>query len=275
MLKKSSFILTATLVMVFVFPLGLMAPAQAAPPGPLPEQAGLYAVPGHPNLMLRVFVYHGKPDGVGNGKPAPFVPTLVCQSTTVVDQDSTAVVPGAGWTLPSAWTYNLNLASVPSSVGSTNLVTVADNGFNAWLGVNDVNAAVNITRGSDTSITRAQRDYQNIITWGRTSGSALATTYIWYDTTTHEAVEIDTIMNKKFTWYWSNPSTWPANQTCAYSGVYDAQNILTHELGHTFGLDDTYTSAYVNNTMYGSGSKGETKKNTLTTGDANGVAALY
>lgn len=275
MLKKSPFILMAIVTVVFMFPAAIMAPVEAAPLSALPEQAGLYAVPGHPNLMLRVFVYHGKPDGVGNGKPAPAAPTLVCQSTAVADPNSTAVVPGAGWTLPSSWTYNLNLASVPSAVGSSNLVTVADNGFDAWLGVSDVNAAVNITRGSDTLITRAQYDGQNIVTWGRTSGSALATTYIWYNTTTHVAVEIDTIMNQKFTWYWSNPTSWPANQTCAYSGVYDAQNILTHELGHTFGLDDTYTSPYVNNTMYGYGSKGETKKNTLTTGDASGVAVLY
>src|SRR3989338_6701519 len=152
MLKKSSFILTATLVMVFVFPLGLMAPAQAAPPGPLPEQAGLYAVPGHPNLMLRVFVYHGKPNGVGNGKPTPPSPTLVCG---LADPVSTAVGAGAGWTLPSTWEYNLNLTSVPTTVGSANFVTIADNGFDTWLGVNDVNAAVNITRGSDTSATRA------------------------------------------------------------------------------------------------------------------------
>ena len=82
-------------------------------------------------------------------------------------------------------------------------------------------------------------------------------------------------MNKRFNWYWSDPSSWPAGQICAYEGVYDAQNILTHELGHTIGLDDEYESSYINNTMYGYGSKGETKKNTLTTGDKNGALTLY
>ena len=76
-------------------------------------------------------------------------------------------------------------------------------------------------------------------------------------------------MNKKFTWYWSQ------DKSCAYQNVYDAQDILTHELGHTFGLDDMYTNDYANHTMYGYGSKGEVKKDTLTIGDAQSVKILY
>ena len=130
-------------------------------------------------------------------------------------------------------------------------------------------------RGADTSTNKAQLDGQNIITWGRTSGTALAVSYIWYNSATGELVEVDTIMNQKFTWFWSNPINWPIGQTCAYSGVYDAQNILTHELGHTIGLNDEYENSHTHNTMYGYGSKNETKKNTLTTGDKNSALILY
>ena len=41
------------------------------------------------------------------------------------------------------------------------------------------------------------------------------------------------------------------------------------------GLADEYTQEYADNTMFGYGSKGETKKNTLTTGDKTGLTAIY
>ncbi|HPI67362.1 MAG TPA: matrixin family metalloprotease [bacterium] len=227
----------------------------------LPEEEGIYNIPGRPDLKLRVFVYHGKPDKPV--KPTPTEPSLICP---VADPDSNATVEGAGWVLPSSWTYRLNSNSVPTTVGSDNLANITISAFDEWLEA--INNKVKVVRGADTTMAKAQLDGQNIITWGRASGNALAVTYIWYNNQ-GVATEIDTIMNKSFTWYWSN------NQSCAYEGVYDAQNILTHELGHTFGLDDHYTSEYINNTMYGYGAKTETKKNTLTVGDRTGVASLY
>ena len=76
----------------------------------------------------------------------------------------------------------------------------------------------------------------------------------------------------KFNWAWSDQTT---NSNCAYSGIYDAQNILTHETGHWMGLDDTYTDEFTNNTMYGYGNTGEVKKDTLSSGDVNGVNSIY
>ena len=133
------------------------------------------------------------------------------------------------------------------------------------------NGNVNITRTAfNTNVNRARYDGQNIIAWGRTNGSALAVTYTWFNQATGYVAEVDTIMNQKFSWFWN-----ATNNTCTEQNSYDAQNILTHELGHWMGLDDTYDSTYVNNTMYGYGSKGETKKDTLTTGDVSGVNAIY
>ena len=113
-------------------------------------------------------------------------------------------------------------------------------------------------------------DGKNIIAWGRASSGTLAVTYTWYYQSTGLVAENDTIFNNRYPWFWN-----AVNNTCTDSKSYDAQDILTHEIGHWMGLNDTYTNDYINNTMFGYGSKGEVKKNTLTTGDTQGVQAIY
>ena len=271
---KRAIILTVVLGLVVA-----LNPVAAAKPAvdnenTLPDQDGVYDVPGHANLKLQVIVYHGKP-AEKSAKPGPApAPQLQCN---LPDLDSSAVVAPAGWVMPASWTYRLNPSSVPATVGKNNAATIAVNAFAQWNSA--VNGAVSIMRLPDTSANRAQYDGQNIIAWGRTSGTALATTYIWYDTSIspYKVMELDTIMNQKFSWAWADPAVWQtsAGTTCAYQGVYDAQDILTHELGHWYGLNDEYTGDYVNNTMYGYGSPGQSNADTLTAGDILGVKALY
>ncbi len=59
------------------------------------------------------------------------------------------------------------------------------------------------------------------------------------------------------------------------SGKMDFENIATHELGHSVGLDDLYTVECSEQTMYGYASNGETKKQTLEAGDIRGAQELY
>lgn len=235
----------------------------------LPESEGVYDVPGHSNLKLKVFVHREK---LTKSKPS----STICNLN---DPDSGSVVASAGWHLPlGTWTYTLNLSSVPASVGSANLAVMSVDAFSKW---SDATGALNkvvFSRNlSDTAINRAVLDGKNIISWGSAPGTALAITYIWYDKITGLATEVDTIMNKKFTWSWSNPLSWTdLSTTCAISNAYDAQDILTHELGHWLGLDDMYdASNYQNATMFGYGSKAEIKKDTLSTGDILGISSIY
>jgi len=58
-------------------------------------------------------------------------------------------------------------------------------------------------------------------------------------------------------------------------GKMDFENIATHEIGHSVGLDDLYSDECSEQTMYGYAVYGETKKRTLESGDINGVYQLY
>ena len=188
-----------------------------------------------------------------------------------LDLNSLAEVDPAGWHLPATpWVYRLNTSSVPLSVGSGNLGTIAQLSFGAWQ--NTSHSKVTFVKGSPTTVTRAKYDGQNIITWGKAPSSALAVTYTWYYPSTGLVAETDTIMNKRFPWSWTNQTD---SSNCADANSYDSQDILTHELGHWMGLDDEYTTAYQDNTMYGYGFKQEVKKDTLTTGDIKGINKIY
>lgn len=256
MKKLSQFLV---LVFTFLFVFSGVALASHKPDHDLPvipERDGDYADPEHPGVRVRVFVHKTKLE--------------TATASSCVDPDSTSVVSWAGWKLPNGnWTYNLNPSSVPSTVGSANLPTIAANGFNVWQ--NAAQNKINFVKGANTTKTRNAYDGVNIIAWGRTSGSALGVTYVRYFTVSRLVVDVDTIMNKKFAWSWSGNIP----GSCGDPNSYDAQNILVHEQGHWLGLDDEYDAAFVDNSMFGFGSKGEIKKDTPTTGDVAGVAAIY
>lgn len=259
MIKVLSFLACLSLVLVLVTNVSANHNDEHVTPQ-IPEKNGDYADPVHPGVRVRVFVHEAK-----GPQPVTLSPVLACS-----DPDSSAVVGPTGWKLPTgAWTYQLNVGSVPSSVGGSNFVTVANNVFNNW---QSTQGKVTFTRGADTTANKQALDWKNIVSWGRTSGTALAVTYTRYYTATGIVADVDTIMNQKFPWSWTDPAI---NQCSLYSNTYDSQDILTHEIGHWMGLNDHYTSAYVDNTMFGYGSQGEVKKDTLTTGDKTGVNSIY
>lgn len=227
----------------------------------IPEKDGDYAEPGRPGMRVRVFVHNPK----SHRLPSP---SLVCS-----DPESEALVGRTGWKIPSGeWKYNLNLFNVPSSVGTSNFPAIATNGFNTWTSALATSSSKPIlVRGSDTTISRTRYDKLNVIAFGRISGSALGVTYIRYYVSSGLVTDVDTIINRKYLWGWNGGNS----TSCPSANSYDVQDILTHEQGHWYGLDDEYETAYVDNTMYGYGAINEVKKNTLTTGDSNGIKLIY
>lgn len=262
MIKKVSIFFSCLVILLSVLVVPALAQKQggSASDDSIPEVDGTYDQPGHPGVKVRVFVHKEKGERVGQATPT----LLACG---LVDNNSSAVVAPAGWKLPSAVTYNLNPSSAPSSVGSVNVPAIAANGFADMTGA--IGGKVSMTRGSNTNLVRSSYDGKNIIAWGRASSGTLGVTYIRYYVSSGIVVDVDTIMNNKYRWSWSNSTN------CADTNSYDAENILTHEIGHWFGLDDEYAAAFVDNTMFGYGRLGEVKKNTLTTGDIAGINLIY
>lgn len=256
-MKKPALTVASIIAAFTLIAVAHVASAAHGSRSPIPEKSGVYDDPDHPGVKVHVFAHPERPTKDESS-------ALVCN---LADPDSTAVVGATGWKLSPSWTYNLNPSSVPSSVGGSNLPTIAGNGFADWSAA--TGNKVTFNRGADTTVARQAYDGKNVMAWGRTNGSALGVTYVRYFTSNGQVVDVDTIMNKKYPWKWSN------SNTCAESTAYDAEDIMNHEIGHWPGLNDMYTANYVDATMYGYGSKGEVKKNTLTTGDNAGAAAIY
>lgn len=252
------------------------APAAPEAPAP-PDTTGIYEVPERPGMKVRVFSHPAKPTPPPapgrTPKPSASPSPILSEANSLVcglsDPDSSSVVSKTGWKIPSGnWPFQLNLSSVPSGVGQGNLETIVNAGFNQYSQASG--NKINFIKGANTTINRARLDGKNVIMWARASSGTLGVTYVWYYPSTGLAVEIDTVMNNRYKWTWSN------SNICADSSTYDAQNIMTHELGHWLGLSDEYNAgSFGNNTMYGYGSVNEVKKNSLTSGDKAGIGQIY
>lgn len=81
-----------------------------------------------------------------------------------------------------------------------------------------------------------------------------------------QLVEWDQVYNTFYSWS-ADASTSPTDM--------DFESIATHELGHSVGLGDLYTSGCADQTMYGYAGEGETNKRDLEVGDQAGISELY
>jgi len=93
------------------------------------------------------------------------------------------------------------------------------------------------------------------VIWGYFSGRPSA----------RRIIEFDVLFDTDFTW----------GDATVNPEVMDLQNIATHEIGHGAGLGDLYDTVCAEETMYGYSNYGETKKQTLESGDIIGIQKLY
>lgn len=108
-------------------------------------------------------------------------------------------------------------------------------------------------------------DGQNVIDFGNYEQSGvIAVTSVWYNRRTKKILEFDMRFDTDFAW-----------GTDGSSLKMDLQNIATHELGHSVGLADIYTSTCSEVTMYGYSTEGDIDKRSLEQPDITGLRSMY
>jgi hypothetical protein len=229
------------------------------------------------------FVHYPKENnGNANGKPGG---TAAIGSGVLSETYSYSEIR---WADPRAITYYVN----PNCPGVDSAVTIAAVNAAMVTWDNACGPLGYVYNGTTTS-RAGTSDNKNVISWANITKykNAIAVTSIWYTRTTKQIIEVDTQMNtgKGFTWSYTAPNvthdlsdgatsilaryTDPTNPNLP--AKYDIRDIMTHEAGHWIMLNDLYNSRDSELTMYGYGSTGELKKDTLGYGDELGVEYVY
>jgi hypothetical protein len=161
---------------------------------------------------------------------------------------------GWKWSLPVTYTISPGNPDLASGVGS------ADSAWDA------ATSAALFTAPVGGSYPWGVYDGKNSVSYGNypTKG-VIAVTTTWYNRYTKQAVESDILFDTDFAW----------GDATGNSNVMDIQNIATHEIGHTLGLNDLYSTTCIPETMYGYSGNGETSKRTLEIPDITGLKMLY
>jgi hypothetical protein len=111
------------------------------------------------------------------------------------------------------------------------------------------------------------QNYKNAIVFGDyPEPNVIGVTSVWYTRRGRQIVEFDMELDTDYTW---------GDATTSNATVMDLQNIVTHELGHGVGMNDIYSGACSEVTMYGYSGYNDIKKRTLESADIVGLQKMY
>lgn len=157
----------------------------------------------------------------------------------------------------------------PSNSDGLNPATVVGivaNSIAKWEAAAGADVIGNGSVDSNLPVGGSSMDGKNTIQFGNLNhNGAIAINFVWKDPATGAIVEFDQVYDE-VDFHWS---------TSGEPGKMDFENLATHELGHSFGMNDLYTNECREETMYGYANNGETKKRDLDNGDRNGIGILY
>lgn len=171
---------------------------------------------------------------------------------------------GAKWKTPEPYLVNpQNLDGLDSGYILSSMESAANEwekyGGNIFLSGQVDNTAIYDQFDNKNSVQIGNYPDPNVIAittiWG----------YFYGPPKTRELVEWDMLFNDNFSWGDAEKS----------SSLMDLQNIATHELGHSAGLNDLYETTCQTETMYGYSHEGEIIKRDLAPGDIAGIQKLY
>ncbi len=172
---------------------------------------------------------------------------------------------GAKWKTTEPYFINPTNNDGLSSQFITNSFKI---GTTMWEAYSGVNIFGSVSIGSTASY--GTYDQINMVEFKNYSNpGVIAVTSVWGyfngPPGTRELVEWDMLLNDNYNW----------GDASTESSLMDLQNIVTHELGHSAGMDDLYETACQAETMYGYSIEGETSKRDLGPGDITGIQKLY
>ncbi len=184
-------------------------------------------------------------------------------SAKVPGTDSCYKLMGVKWTtFPVNYVINpTNSQGLTEEFVTSSISTAAE----TWDGVVSKDLFNNVY-AVDYTAQYGVQNYVNALAFGEHPDSnVIAVTSVWYTRVGKRIVEFDMLFNTKFAW----------GDSTLNLAVMDLQNIAAHELGHSVGLADIYSSSCSAVTMYGYSSYGETQKRTLEQPDVTGLQKMY
>ena len=199
--------------------------------------------------LIRVdFIHFAKPPNAGSGKPSK---STSCYKLMGVKWPGLPVQYVINPTNQDGMSQNFVTSTISKSAETWDAATPAELFSNSY--------------AVDSTAQYGVQDYVNTIQFGNYgSSNTIAVTSVWYTRAGKRIVEFDMLFNERYLWGNADDSL----------GFMDLQNIATHELGHSVGLDDLYNSC-IEETMYGYSGYGETKKRTLEPADIEGLRKMY
>lgn len=123
----------------------------------------------------------------------------------------------------------------------------------------------------DAQYVEDKTDGKNTVSFGNyPNNGVIAVTNVWGyfggSPRTRQLVEWDMLFNDTYFTF---------GDATATPSLMDLQNIATHEIGHSAGMNDQYSTKCYLETMYGYSSEGDIAKRDLYTEDITGIRKLY
>ncbi|MBG0833353.1 matrixin family metalloprotease [Planomonospora sp. ID67723] len=185
----------------------------------------------------------------------------------------------AGWRVKGGLNWYYNPSGAPSAVSRSALAAVRSAAQSMATGQNECRLPgpfkVAQKYGGTTKRTAAvssastaacgREDGYSVVSWKRLGSTALAVTCTWW-TRSGGVVSSDIVINTRYRWFTTQPSR------CA--STYDVRSVMTHEWGHTFGLNHVSPARHGTQVM-ASTIPACSSTRTLGAGDHNAMRKLY
>jgi hypothetical protein len=183
------------------------------------------------------------------------------------------------WRGGTTYTWSYNPDNAPASVASTALTTIESSSQTVASGQNRCGSPANLPvkqqfAGTTREVAQVSanasctgNDGRSVVSWGTLPPSYLAYTCVYYQPSTGRVLSADVLIDNRAHQWFTTP---PAN--CAY--MFDLGSVMTHERGHTAGLNHVDQTTLGAQTMSPKTLPCDTTKRLLAAGDLAGLRHL-